>query len=193
MRADKEREAGDGHDGTWVAHPALVPVGTAVFDARMPAPNQIDRPARGVQRRAPASCSMPEGRITEEGLRLNVDVGHPVSRRVAARPGCVPIYNLMEDAATAEISRSQIWQWIRHGAHLSDGRAVTAALYRSIRQAEMDALRSEHGEQRWAATRFEAAALLLDQLVTAGEFVEFLTLPAYEVLLQREAGGPGAH
>ena len=192
VRADKERESGDGHDGTWVAHPALVPVAQAVFDARMPTPNQIDRPRDGEAPSARDLLTMPEGAITEAGLRLNVAVALRYLDAWLRGQGAVPIFNLMEDAATAEISRSQIWQWIRHSAHLSDGRRVTAELYRSIRQEEMDRLRREHGDQRWGTTRFEEAALLLDRLVTADEFVEFLTLPAYEVLLRREADMPDA-
>jgi malate synthase len=192
VRADKEREAGDGHDGTWVAHPALVPVAQSVFDARMPLPNQIDRAAEENPPGAAELLMMPEGDITEAGLRLNVAVALRYLEAWLRGQGAVPIFNLMEDAATAEISRSQIWQWIRHGAHLSDDRIVTADFYRSIRQAEMDSLRREAGDQRWGVTRFEEAALLLDRLVTAEEFVEFLTLPAYEVLLRHEADVPGA-
>jgi len=192
VRADKEREAGDGHDGTWVAHPALVPVAQAVFDARMTSANQIDRPLEGEAPVARDLLTMPEGAITEAGLRLNVAVALRYLDAWLRGQGAVPIFNLMEDAATAEISRSQIWQWIHHSARLDDGRPVTAELYRSIRQEEMDGLRREHGDQRWGATRFEEAALLLDRLVTAGEFVEFLTLPAYDVLLRREADTPGA-
>jgi len=190
VRADKEREAGDGHDGTWVAHPALVPVAQAIFDARMPRPNQIDRPAEGMAPSASELLTMPEGSITESGLRLNVAVALRYLDAWLRGHGAVPIFNLMEDAATAEISRSQIWQWIRHGARLSDGRAVTSDLYRTMRRDEMDRLRHEVGDQRWGSTRFEEAALLLDRLVTAEGFVEFLTLPAYDVLLRHEAEVP---
>ena len=187
VRADKEREAGDGHDGTWVAHPALVPVAREVFDARMPGPHQIARRRDDVQVSAADLLTMPTGHITEGGLRLNVAVALRYLESWLRGQGAVPIFNLMEDAATAEISRSQIWQWIRHGAALDDGRTMSADLYRTIRREEMDGLRREVGDARWGATRFEEAALILDRLVTAERFTEFLTLPAYDVLVRREA------
>jgi malate synthase len=187
VRADKEREVGDGHDGTWVAHPALVPVAREVFDAAMPGPNQIARSRDDVEVSARDLLAMPAGHITEGGLRLNVAVALRYLESWLRGQGAVPIFNLMEDAATAEISRSQIWQWIRHGAALDDGRTVTADLYRMIRREEMDGLRRDVGDTRWGATRFEEAALILDRLVTADRFIEFLTLPAYEVLVRREA------
>jgi malate synthase len=186
VRADKEREAGDGHDGTWVAHPALVPVARGVFDARMPGPNQISRRRDDVQVNAADLLTMPAGHITEGGLRLNVAVALRYLESWLRGQGAVPIFNLMEDAATAEISRSQIWQWIRHRAALDDGRTMSADLYRTIRREEMDGLRREVGDARWGGTRFEEAALILDRLVTADRFTEFLTLPAYEVLVRRE-------
>ena len=186
VRADKEREAGDGHDGTWVAHPALVPVAREVFDARMPGPNQIARRRDDVQVNAVDLLTMPAGHITEGGLRLNVAVAVRYLESWLRGQGAVPIFNLMEDAATAEISRSQIWQWIRHRAPLDDGRTMSADLYRTIRREEMDGLRREVGDTRWGGTRFEEAALILDRLVTAERFTEFLTLPAYEVLVRRE-------
>jgi malate synthase len=186
VRADKEREAGDGHDGSWVAHPALVPVARGVFDARMPGPNQISRRRDDVQVNAADLLTMPAGHITEGGLRLNVAVALRYLESWLRGQGAVPIFNLMEDAATAEISRSQIWQWIRHRAALDDGRTMSADLYRTIRREEMDALRREVGDARWGGTRFEEAALILDRLVTADRFTEFLTLPAYEVLVRRE-------
>ena len=186
VRADKEREAGDGHDGTWVAHPALVPVARAVFDARMPGPDQIARQREDVSVSAEDLLRMPEGHVTEAGLRLNVAVALRYLDAWLRGQGAVPIFNLMEDAATAEISRSQIWQWIRHGARLEDGRRVTRDLYATIRREELDQVRLETGPANWGATRFPDAALLLDRLVTADVFVEFLTAPAYEQLLRRE-------
>ena len=187
VRADKEREVGEGHDGTWVAHPALVPVAREVFDAGMPGPNQLDRRREDVHVSADDLLTMPTGHVTELGLRLNVAVALRYLDAWLRGQGAVPIFNLMEDAATAEISRSQIWQWIRHGARLDDGRPVTADLYRTIRREEMDGLRREVGDARWGATRFEEAGLILDRLVTAERFTDFLTLPAYDVLVRREA------
>ena len=187
VRADKEREVGEGHDGTWVAHPALVAVAREVFDAAMPSPNQLGRRRDDVEVNADDLLTMPAGHVTEAGVRLNVAVALRYLDAWLRGQGAVPIFNLMEDAATAEISRSQIWQWIRHGARLDDGRRMTADLYRTFRREEMDGLRREVGETRWGATRFEEAGLILDRLVTAERFTEFLTLPAYDVLVRREA------
>jgi malate synthase len=187
VRADKEREVGEGHDGTWVAHPALVGVAQEVFDAAMPGPHQLGRRRDDVDVSADDLLTMPAGLVTEAGLRLNVAVALRYLDAWLRGQGAVPIFNLMEDAATAEISRSQIWQWIRHGARLEDGRPVTADLYRTLRREEMDSLRREVGDARWGATRFEEAGLILDRLVTAERFTEFLTLPAYDFLVRREA------
>jgi malate synthase len=132
VRLDKLREVKAGHDGTWVAHPALVPVAKQVFDEYMPQPNQIDRKREEVHVTAQDLLAIPEGTITEDGVRLNIDVGYSVPGSLAARQRRVPIYNLMEDAATAEISRAQVWQWAKHGAKLDDGRLVTAELVKGI-------------------------------------------------------------
>ncbi len=186
VRADKEREAGEGHDGTWVAHPALVATAREVFDARMAGSNQIGRLREDVHVTAADLLSMPPGAITEAGLRTNVAVAIRYLEAWLRGQGAVPIFNLMEDAATSEISRSQVWQWIRHGARLDDGRIITAELYREIRREEMETLRREVGDMRWGATRFEDAAAILDRLITAPAFAEFLTLPAYDSLLKHE-------
>ena len=145
---DKEREAGDGHDGTWVAHPGLVPVAKEVFDKHMPGPNQLDRLRRDVEVSAADLLKLPEGTITEEGLRSNVNIGIRYMAAWLSGNGCVPIFNLMEDAATAEISRAQIWQWIRHpGGVLDDGRRVTAELYKQVRDEELGKIQADVGEQ----------------------------------------------
>src|SRR6266481_5409191 len=138
VRQDKLREVRAGHDGTWVAHPALVPVAAHVFDASMPGPNQLHVTRDDVRVAASDLLAVPEGEISAAGLRTNVDVGIQYLESWLRGVGCVPIYNLMEDAATAEISRSQVWQWVRHGAHLADGRAVTQQLVASIVAEEMD-------------------------------------------------------
>jgi malate synthase len=175
VRADKEREAGDGHDGTWVAHPALVPVAKAVFDEMMPEPNQIARQREDVQVTAADLLAIPHGAITEAGLRQNINVGLGYIEAWLRGVGCVPLHHLMEDAATAEISRAQVWQW-KHGARLADGRTVDLALCRAVLAEELAKLRAaSHG-----GDRYEDAAALFDELIAAPAFPEFLTLPAYE-------------
>ena len=158
MRADKLREVQDGHDGTWVAHPGLVPVAREIFDVHMKGPNQIDVKRRGRERDARRTCSrVPEGTRTEAGLRHNVRVGVQYLEAWLGGNGCVPLYNLMEDAATAEISRTQVWQWVRHGAHLEDGRPLTADRFRRIVDEEIQKLRETLGAERFAAGRFAEA------------------------------------
>jgi malate synthase len=186
VSADKRREVGDGHDGTWVAHPGLVGLAREVFDAGMPGPNQLDRLREDVRVTPADLLTVPEGERTEQGLRHNITVGLLYLEAWLNGLGCVPIFNLMEDAATAEISRSQVWQWIRHGARLKDGRPVTVELYRDIVQEEMQRIRTLVGETRFAAGRFKLAETIFDRLITGPEFTEFLTLPAYIELLQLE-------
>jgi len=175
VRQDKLREVRAGHDGTWVAHPGLVPVAAQVFDASMPGPNQLHVARDDVRVTAADMLTVPDGEITETGLRTNVDIGIQYLESWLRGVGCVPIYNLMEDAATAEISRSQVWQWVRHGARLSDGRAVTRDLVESIIAQEME-------ERHLKGGKFELAAEVFAQLMTGAEFPEFLTLLAYEHL-----------
>ncbi len=183
VRADKEREAGDGHDGTWVAHPGLVPIAMEVFDRRMPTPNQLDRKLEDVNIAAADLLAVPQGTITEAGLRSNVDVSIQYMASWLGGNGCVPIHNLMEDAATAEISRAQIWQWIRHPRGvLDDGRKVTVELFRQITAEELAKLRAELGDAAFAAGNYERAARLIDGITTAETFETFLTLPAYRAI-----------
>ncbi len=183
VRADKEREAGDGHDGTWVAHPGLVPVAMQVFDRLMPTPNQVARQRDDVKVTAADLLAIPPGQITEAGLLNNISVSLQYLAAWLSGNGCVPINNLMEDAATAEISRAQIWQWIRHpGGVLADGRRITAELFRSMLAAEAARLRAGLGEVAWTRGNFEPAARLLDEITTAEEFSTFLTLAAYREL-----------
>jgi len=178
VRADKEREAGDGHDGTWVAHPGLVPVAAEVFDRLMPAANQLDKRLPDLKITAEDLLAVPEGAITEGGLRLNLSVGVQYLASWLSGSGCVPINNLMEDAATAEISRAQVWQWIRHGAKLSDGRLVTLALARAVLAEELGRIKPE----RYAPGRLTLAAEIFDAMFSSERFTEFLTIPAYERL-----------
>ncbi|MGZ5101313.1 MAG: malate synthase, partial [Usitatibacter sp.] len=177
--ADKEREATDGFDGTWVAHPGLVPVAKAVFDRVMPMPNQIGVKRTDVSVKAADLLAFsPQGPITDGGLRTNINVSLQYIGSWLAGQGCVPINHLMEDAATAEISRSQIWQWIRNPkGELADGRKVTIELFRHLLGDELRKLSSAPGA---AGTKFDEAAWLLDRLVASDEFIDFLTEPAYE-------------
>jgi len=188
VRADKIREATDGCDGTWVAHPGLVPVAKAVFDQYMPASNQLQRKRNDVTVTARDLLDFQPGKpITEAGLRNNISVGIQYIGAWLAGNGCVPVFNLMEDAATAEISRSQIWQWIRSPKGvLEDGRKVTKELFRKLLPEELAKVRALLGADGWAAGRYDAAAQLFDQLITADEYVEFLTLPGYPLLARTQ-------
>jgi malate synthase len=180
VRADKEREVGDGHDGTWVAHPGLVPIAREVFDRGMPGPNQLARQRQDVNVAAKDLLEVPDGAITEKGLRHNLNVGVQYLEAWLRGTGCVPIYNLMEDAATAEISRAQVWQWRRHGARIAEGPEIDDALVKRLLKEEMAKLRQTVGEEAYSRGRFEEAAALFGAMVTADAFEEFLTLPAYE-------------
>jgi malate synthase len=183
VRADKEREAYDGHDGTWVAHPGLVPVAMEVFNRLMPEPNQIWYKREDVHVTAADLLAVPEGPITEAGLRTNISVGIQYMEAWLRGSGAVPIHNLMEDAATAEISRAQVWQWIRHRRGvLQDGRKVTAELVQSWVEEEMDKLKTSIGEETYNQGKFPQARKLFLQLVTADTFEEFLTIPGYTYL-----------
>jgi malate synthase len=174
VRQDKLREVMAGHDGTWVAHPGLVPVAKEIFDEHMPGPNQIGRALEPAGVTAADLLQVPDGAITEEGLRWNINVGVLYLEAWLRGNGCVPLYNLMEDAATAEISRTQVWQWIRHQAKLAGGRPVTADLVRQITADEIGRLRSPQ------LTKLDLAASLFLDMMTGEEFTEFLTLAAYE-------------
>jgi malate synthase len=174
VRADKLREVKAGHDGTWVAHPGLVPVAKEIFDEHMKSANQIFRKREEVRVSAKDLLEVPTGTITEAGLRWNIDVGLQYVEAWLRGLGCVPIYNLMEDAATAEICRAQVWQWIRHSAKLDDGRTVTPEMVRSATAQQLSKLKSQFG-----AGRFDDAAKIFEQMMTSAEFPEFLTLVAY--------------
>ena len=182
VRADKLREVTDGHDGTWVAHPGLVGVAREVFEMVMPGPNQLERRRKDVHVIAADLLEVPLGTRTEEGLRLNVRVGIQYTEAWLRGNGCVPLYNLMEDAATAEISRSQVWQWVRHGAKLQDGRTVDAGLLRAVTDDEMKRIESEIGAERFRRGRFQEARALFERISTQEKLEDFLTLPAYQLL-----------
>jgi malate synthase len=182
VRADKLREVRAGHDGTWVAHPGMVALAKEVFDEHMSGANQLGvlRQSRSFESGglAAALLKLPEGNVTEKGVRQNVNVGILYLAAWLGGSGAVPLYNLMEDAATAEISRTQLWQWVHHGAKLDDGRVVDAALYRRIRDEEL----AKIGERPHVQT----AAAIFDDLILADELADFLTIPAYEQLLRQE-------
>jgi len=179
VRADKEQEARDGHDGTWVAHPALVRMATEVFDALMPGPNQLDRQLEDLHVTRDDLLRIPEGRITEAGVRGNVGVALRYLAAWFGGRGAVPIYNLMEDVATAEIARGQLWQWMRHpGGVLDDGRRVTVLMFRELLAEEEARAAQELGTDE--VEHVARASVLLRSLVENDQFVEFLTIPAYE-------------
>ncbi len=182
VRADKEREAGDGHDGTWVAHPDLVPVAMEVFDRLMPSRNQVNRLREDVSITRDQMIEVHPGQRTEAGLKENIRVGVQYIEAWLRGRGAVPLYNLMEDAATAEISRAQVWQWLHHGADLADGRTVTPDLFRQAMADEMARVRAAIGPDVYDAGRFPEAIRLFEEMSLAGDFAEFLTLPAYGLL-----------
>jgi malate synthase len=183
VRADKHREATDGHDGTWVAHPGLVPVALEEFNVVMKGPNQIERKREDVHVIAADLLQVPDGTITEAGLRNNISVSLQYLDSWLRGSGCVPINNLMEDAATVEISRAQIWQWLHHPKGiLNDGRKVTIELFHQLMQEELDKIKATVGEPVYTQRRYASAAEILDKIITDDGFVEFLTLPAYQYL-----------
>jgi malate synthase len=176
VRQDKLREVRAGHDGTWVAHPGLVPIAKGIFDEHVAGPNQLGvRPQ--VRVTAQDLLTVPNGEITEAGLRWNLDVGIQYLEAWLRGNGCVPIYNLMEDAATAEICRAQVWQWVRHGAKLNDGRPVTADLVEHTLAGVVEGLRATIGGDELAR-----AARIYQQMMTSADFPEFLTLVVYEYI-----------
>ena len=173
VRQDKLREVHAGHDGTWVAHPGLVPVAKEIFDTYMKSANQIAQPLKHIQVTAKDLCAVTKGEITLEGLRWNIDVGLQYLESWLRGSGCVPIYNLMEDAATAEICRAQVWQWLKHGATLSDGSKVTRELVQLVIAEQ---------KHKLGGARMDVAAKIYDQMMTRPDFPEFLTLVAYDYI-----------
>jgi malate synthase len=189
VRADKEREANDGFDGTWVAHPGLVPIAKEVFDRIMPAPNQVSRKREDVKVKAADLLDFqPQSPITEAGMRTNINVGLQYIGSWLGGQGCVPINHLMEDAATAEISRTQIWQWIRSPKGvLEDGRKVTLDLFRQMLAEELRKVSAMPGA---FGMKYDEAAWLLDKLVSSDEFIDFLTEPAYDMVASSSSSSP---
>jgi malate synthase len=182
VQADKEREANAGHDGTWVAHPGLAQIALNAFDSVMPNANQLNVKRTDVVVTAEDLLKVPTGVITEEGVRENIRVGIQYVESWLRGNGCVPLYNLMEDAATAEIGRAQLWQWIKHNAILDDGRTISMGLYTSLLENEMNKLQIQLGDELFTSGKFELATTLFTDMVQKDEFDEFLTLPAYQYI-----------
>ncbi|KXZ44737.1 hypothetical protein GPECTOR_63g62 [Gonium pectorale] len=193
VRADKEREVTAGHDGTWVAHPDLVKIALEVVNKHMPQPNQLHVRREDVSVRASDLLDvrggrlLAEGGITERGLRDNLSVGLAYMESWLRGVGCVPIHNLMEDAATAEISRSQIWQWVRHGARTTDGRQVTGPWVTQLLQEELTAVRIKMGEERFARSKYPLAAQLYSGTILGGPYSDFLTTLCYDHIVTKPA------
>lgn len=182
VKEDKIREANAGHDGTWIAHPGLAPIAVDAFDAVMPSANQLEKMRGDVNINAKDLLKVPSGDITEEGIRTNIRVGIQYLEVWLLGNGCVPLYNLMEDAATAEISRAQLWQWMHHSAKLNDGRQFTTELFEKWLNEELNVIQTEIGENRFKEGKFEQASTLFSNMIKKNEFDEFLTVPAYELL-----------
>jgi malate synthase len=182
VRADKLREARAGHDGTWIAHPGLAPIALEAFDSVFKGPNQLQVSRAEVSVTARDLLTVPDGAITEEGVRGCIRVGVQYLESWLRGNGCVPLYHLMEDAATAEICRAQLWQWLRHGAHMSDGATVSVERFDRLLNEELDRIHAEVGASRLTDGVFPTAARLFEQMIKSDTFDEFLTLPAYELL-----------
>lgn len=182
VRQDKIREVTIGHDGTWVAHPGLVSLAMDIFNEKMPTPNQISRQRDDFDCTAQQLLEAPIDTITEGGLRHNINVGILYIESWLRGNGAAAIYNLMEDAATAEISRTQVWQWIKNKSKLDDGRTVTYDLYRQLLPEELEKVKAYVGELAYKNGKFEQAVSLFDELVRSEDFIDFLTLPAYDMI-----------
>src|SRR3984893_11952915 len=183
VRADKEREASNGHDGTWVAHPDLVPIAMEVFDRMMPEKNQLSKKRDDVHVTQADLIEVHKGKRTEEGLRENIRVGVQYIEAWLRGRGAVPIYNLMEDAATAEISRAQIWQWLTYGAELENGVKIDDEFFDRVLKEEMERVKREVGARAYDGGRFPEAIELFRKLSLADKFEEFLTIPAYQLIV----------
>ena len=182
VRADKEREVKNGHDGTWVAHPGLVPVAKEIFDEFMPTKNQIDKKFEEYQVSESDLIEIPKGTITEKGVRKNINVGILYIESWLMGVGAAALYNLMEDAATAEISRTQVWQWLKNEAKLDDGRTLLPGMVMKWQDEELENIKKYVGEERFNNGKFKLAAEIFDDLVMNDHFEEFLTLSAYKYL-----------
>ncbi|HEY6504216.1 MAG TPA: malate synthase A [Chitinophagaceae bacterium] len=186
VKADKLREVRDGHDGTWVAHPGLVPVAKEIFDFYMHTPNQLHIKRKDFNCTEKDLLQLPQGTITEEGLRHNINVGILYLESWLRGNGAAAIYNLMEDAATAEICRTQVWQWIHNKAKLSDGRVITHCLYEDMRDDEIEKIQHAVGSKAYQEGKFTQAICIFNKLVVQDKWEDFLTLPAYDLILSND-------
>ena len=182
VKEDKKREATAGHDGTWIAHPGLAPIALDAFDAVMPNDNQINAPLVDPKIMQEDLLKVPMGTITEQGFRDNIKVGVQYVEAWLNGNGCVPLYHLMEDAATAEISRSQLWQWIKNEVSMENGNKITKEYFDRILQEELEAIKSEIGNDRFTNGKFDLASTLFKNMILKDDFDEFLTLPAYKYI-----------
>jgi malate synthase len=182
--ADKQREVSAGHDGTWVAHPGLIPIALESFNESMPEANQINKPQPKYSINQKDLLTVPKGQISEVGIRNNISVGIQYLNAWLMGNGCVPINNLMEDAATAEICRSQIWQWLKFAATLKDGRRFDKKLFYIIADSELENIKASLTQDAYKNSKFEAAFQLFVEMSTNENFDEFLTLPAYRLLVK---------
>lgn len=186
VKADKMREVTDGHDGTWVAHPALVPLAKQIFDEHMKMANQIHVKREDFNCTEKDLLQLPEGTITEEGLRHNINVGILYLESWLRGSGAVALYNLMEDAATAEICRTQVWQWIHNSAKLNDGRMITHSLYEDLRDDEIEKIQHAAGSKAYQEGKFTQAICIFNKLAVQDKWEDFLTLPAYDLILSTD-------
>jgi malate synthase len=182
VRKDKEREVKNGHDGTWVAHPALVEVAMTEFNKHMPTPNQLHVTRNDINITEQDLVELPKGTVTEAGVRKNINVGILYTEAWLRGHGAVALYNLMEDAATAEISRTQVWQWLKNEVILEDGRKFNKELYTELIDDEVEKIIAEFGVENIKQGKFKLAINLFDKLVLSEKFEEFLTLPAYQYI-----------
>ena len=181
VKVDKEREANSGHDGTWIAHPGLAPIALEAFKI-MDTPNQIDNKISNPDISQFDLLKVPSGKITESGVRENIKVGIQYVEAWLRGNGCVPLYNLMEDAATAEISRAQLWQWLKNKVMLDDKKEFTVDLFKSILIEECEKVKDEIGQDIYSNGKFDLAVELFSNMITSNKFDEFLTLPAYKYI-----------
>jgi len=182
VRQDKLREVKAGHDGTWVAHPDLVPVAMEIFSQHLKGPHQIDKKREDVSVSAAELLAVPAGEITEQGLRTNINVGILYLEAWLRGVGCVPLYYLMEDAATAEISRTQVWQWVKHKTKMSDSRIVDAELVRQMTESELQKIKASLGEDKYNMGQFKRASSIFVDMMTKEVCPDFLTLVAYDYI-----------
>lgn len=181
-KKDKEQEVKNGHDGTWVAHPGLVSVAMDVFDTHMPTNNQIDIKLEDLAISESDLVAQPKGTITEGGIRQNINIGILYVESWLVGNGAAALYDLMEDAATAEISRTQLWQWLQNKVTMEEGTLFTKKIYEKFKMEEISKIKNLVGEERFKNGRFDLAISLFDSLVLSDEFTEFLTLPAYKYI-----------